>query len=123
MDGPDFFILFMIAGILALGLAVCMLTGAVWLFLGWRKKSRSAQFLSALPFGVGALVFAPLLFLVLLFIGFCLIAGAWGGRTRPSSQPLIQPARGNAGSALRLAIERHWPSLSQSAHWPDKSHA
>ena len=62
MDGPDFFILFMIAGILALCLAACMLTGAVWLFFGWRKKCRSVQFLSVLPFGIGTFVVAPLLF-------------------------------------------------------------
>ena len=109
MDGPDFFILFMIAGILALCLAACMLTGAVWLFFGWRKKCRSVQFLSVLPFGIGTFVVAPLLFLVLLFTGLCLVATAWGGRTRPPNHP----AAGKAGITPRLAVEHHWSGLPE----------
>jgi hypothetical protein len=72
MEAPGSFIL--LAGILLLVFAACMLTGAVWLFFGWRKKSRSVQFLSVLPFGVGLLIIGPLLVLTLLMLGLWLIA-------------------------------------------------
>ena len=36
-----------------------MLVGGVWLFLGWRKKARSVQFLSALPFGFALFIIGP----------------------------------------------------------------
>lgn len=110
MDGPDFFILCMIEGLLAVALAACMLTGAIWLIVGWRKKSRRVQFLSALPFGIGVFVLAPILFLVLLFTGISLIAGAWRGSPQPSSAP-PNPAAGKAGFAHLSAIDHYCPDL------------
>jgi hypothetical protein len=47
MEAPGFFIL--VALVLLLVFGACMLTGAVWLFLGWRNKARSIQFLSVCP--------------------------------------------------------------------------
>ena len=83
MDGPNFFILFMVAGILALAFLACILTGAVWLFFGWRKKVPPLKFVSALPFGVGFFIIAPLLLLLLLFIAWWFIAD-WRAPARPS---------------------------------------
>jgi len=72
MEAPGSFILLAIVLFVVYG--ACMLTGAVWLFFGWRKKSRSVQFLSALPFGVGLFIVGPLLLLTLIMVGWWLMA-------------------------------------------------
>lgn len=72
MAAPGSFIL--LAVILLLAFAACMLTGAVWLYFGWRNKSRPVQFLSALPLGVGLLILGPLLLLALVVVGLWLVA-------------------------------------------------
>jgi hypothetical protein len=100
MAAPGFFIL--LAGFLLLLFAACMVTGAVWLFFGWRKQSRSVQFLSALPFGVGLLIIGPLLLLALIMVGLWLIAD-W--RTIPPTQEQTKPnqaASGNGAVAFSL---------------------
>src|SRR6266850_3427796 len=105
MAAPGFFIL--LAGILFLVFAACMLTGAVWLFFGWRKKSRSTQFLSALPFGVGLLIIGPLLLLALIMVGLWLIAD-WRSIPPPAQEqnkPNNQAATGNGGIALRFHVQ------------------
>lgn len=96
---PGFFIL--LAGILFLVFATCMLTGAVWLFFGWRKKSRSVQFLSALPFGVGLLIIGPLLLLALVMVGLWLISD-WRRIPSPTQEQKKpnQAASGNGAVAL-----------------------
>jgi hypothetical protein len=94
MAAPGFFIL--LAGILLLAFALCMVTGAVWLFVGWRKKSRSVQFLSALPFGVALLIIGPLLFLTLLMVGLWLIAD-WR-RIPPPTQEQEKPNQALSGN-------------------------
>ncbi len=91
MEGPDFFLLLIVAAFLCLGFSACILTGAVWLFFGSWKKSRPVQFLSALPFGVGVLVFGPALFLLLLFVGFCF---SYGGCHRNAQSPNPPPTQG-----------------------------
>src|ERR1051325_10965302 len=94
MAAPGFFIL--LAGILLLVFAACMLTGAVWLFFGWRKNSRSVQFLSALPFEVGLLIMGPLLLLALIRVGWWVIAD-W--RTiPPQTQGQNKPNQRTSGS-------------------------
>lgn len=85
MQEPEFFLLFLIAGILACGFSVCVVTGGVWLFFGWWKKTRSVQLLSALPFGVGIFIIAPLLILVLVFIAWSFIAWASSPRSTQRS--------------------------------------
>src|ERR1043165_59321 len=87
MAAPGSFIL--LAGVLLLSFAACMLTGAVWFFFGWKKKARSVQFLSALPFGVGLLIIAPLLVLALIMVGLWLIAD-WQEIPPPPSSPAPQ---------------------------------
>jgi hypothetical protein len=109
MAAPGFFIL--LAGILLLVFAVCMLTGAVWLFFGWRKKSRSVQFLSALPFGVGLLIVGPLLLLALIMVGLWLIAD-WR-RIPPPTQEQNKPnqrAGGDGGIPSRFHAQRSMPA-------------
>jgi hypothetical protein len=112
MAAPGFFIL--LAGILFLVFAACMLTGAVWLFFGWRKKSRSTQFLSALPFGVGLLIVGPLLLLALIMVGLWLIAD-W--RSIPPPAPEQNKPNQRAGGKGRIASLFHaahpWPALPQ----------
>jgi hypothetical protein len=44
----------------------CMVVGSIWLFLGWWKKVRSIQWLSALPLGIGLFVVGPLLLMSLV---------------------------------------------------------
>ena len=78
MNGPDYFLLFIVAGFLLTVFSACMLTGMVWLFLGWWKRSRPVKVLSVLPLSVGLLLVAPVLMLVLLFIGLSFFAWAWG---------------------------------------------
>ena len=72
MEGPGFFIL--LAAVLFVLFGACLVTGAVWLFFGWRKKVPSVQFLSALPFGVALFIIGPLLLLALIMVGWWLIA-------------------------------------------------
>jgi hypothetical protein len=98
MAAPGFFVL--LAGILLLLFAACMLTGAVWLFFGWRKKSRSVQFLSALPFGVGLLIIGPLLLLALIMVGLWLIAD-WRSIPPPSQEQ--KPNQRTSGMVQSLA--------------------
>ena len=115
MAAPGFFIL--LAGIVFLVFAACMLTGAVWLFFGWRKKSRSAQFLSALPFGVGLLIAGPLLLLALIMVDLWLIAD-WRSIPQPSKEQNkpnnIAVERMEAGGTVlpiqaRVARRHRWP--------------
>jgi hypothetical protein len=112
MAAPGFFIL--LAGILFVVFAACMLTGAVWLFFGWRKKSRSTQFLSALPFGVGLLIIGPLLLLALIMVGLWFIAD-WRSVPPPTQQQSKpnQRAGGKGGPASLFHTARPWPALPQ----------
>jgi hypothetical protein len=112
MAAPGFFIL--LAGILLLAFAGCMLTGAVWLFFGWRKKSRSVQFLSALPFGVGLLIIGPLLLLALIMVGLWLIAD-WR-RIPPPTQEQNKPnqtASGNGAVTFSLHTAHTWRTVPE----------
>ena len=116
MAAPGFFTL--LAGILLLVFAACMLTGAVWLFFGWRKKSRSVQFLSALPFGVGLLIIGPLLFLALIMVGLWLIAD-W--RTiPPPTQEQNKPNQRTSGNGA-VALWFHARRLGRAVPERDRS--
>jgi hypothetical protein len=88
MEAPGFFIL--LAIFLALLFGACMVTGAVWLFFGWRKKARSAQLLSALPFGVGILIIGPLLLLAVAMVVWWLLAD-WRGISAPAAPQQGKP--------------------------------
>ena len=79
-----------------------MLTGAVWLFFGWRKKSRSVQFLSALPFGVGLFIIGPLLFLALLMVAWWLIAD-WR-RILPPTPEQNKPNQAASGNGAMASL-------------------
>ncbi len=61
MEAPGSFIL--LWGILFLLLWACLITGTVWFLVGWRKKAPGLQWLSALPFGFGLFIIAPILLL------------------------------------------------------------
>jgi hypothetical protein len=95
MGAPGFFILVTIVLLVLFG--ACMVTGAVWLFLGWRKKVRSVQFLSALPFGVGLFIIGPLLLLAVIMVVWWLIADwrAIPSATQAQGKPnqSLQPKR------------------------------
>jgi len=90
MEAPGFFILLAMCLFVLFG--ACMVTGAVWLFFGWRKKARSVQFLSALPFGVGLFIIGPLLLLAVGIVVWWLFAG-WRGISPPA--PLQQEKPNN----------------------------
>jgi hypothetical protein len=116
MAAPGFFTL--LAGILLLVFAACMLTGAVWLFFGWRKKSRSVQFLSALPFGIGLLIIGPLLLLALIMVGLWLIAD-W--RTiPPPTQEQNKPNQRTSGNGA-VALWFHARRLGRAVPERDRS--
>ena len=120
MAAPGFFIL--LAGILLLVFAACILTGAVWLFFGWRKKSRSVEFLSALPFGVGLLIIGPLLLLALIMVGLWLIAD-W--RTiPPPTQEQNKPNQrtsGNGAIRFQLHADSVWRTVQIRLAGPGRS--
>ena len=61
MEAPGSFIF--LWGILFLALWACLITGTVWFLVGWRKKAPGLQWLSALPFGFGLFIIAPILLL------------------------------------------------------------
>ena len=88
MEAPGFFLL--VAAVLFLLFAACMVTGVVWLLFGWRKQARSVQILSALPFGIGLLIIGPLLLLAFIMVGLWLVASLWGGSSQPTSPPASQ---------------------------------
>src|SRR5690242_3924955 len=115
MAAPGSFIL--LAGVLLVLFAACMLTGAVWLFFGWRKKSRSVLFLSALPFGVGLLIF-PLLFLALLMVGWWLIPD-WRKIPVPTQEQNKpnQAASGNGVIASVFYVERSGRAVPEQIRW------
>lgn len=81
MEAPGFFVLLAIFLFLIFG--ACMVTGAVWLFFGWRKKSRPVQVLSALPFGVGLFIIGPLLLLAVVMVVWWLVSD-WRGISQPA---------------------------------------
>ena len=113
MEAPGFFIL--LAVFLSLLFGACMVIGAVWLFFGWRKKARSVQLLSALPFGIGLFIIGPLLLLAVGMVVWWLFAD-WRGispPTPPQQGKPNHPAAGKAGITSGLAIGYHWPGLPE----------
>ncbi len=66
-----------------------MLTGVVLLFVGWRKKARPVQFLSALPFGFGLFIIGPLLLLAVAMVVWWFSAD-WRGIPEAPSPPAHQ---------------------------------
>ena len=87
MDAPGSFILLSIFLFVVFG--ACLVTGAVWLYFGLRKKSRTVAFLSALPFGVGIFIVGPLLLLTLIMVVWW-FAADWRGGTQSSVPPQSQ---------------------------------
>jgi hypothetical protein len=90
MEAPGFFILLVL--FLALLFGLSMVTGAVWLFFGWRKKTRSVQLLSAVPFGIGIFIIGPLLLLAIALIGLWLLADRRGAAS-PEIPPAAAPGK------------------------------
>lgn len=74
MDAPGSFVLLSLFFGLAFGL--CVVTGSVWMYFGWRKRVRGLQWLSLVPLGVGLFIFGPLLFLSLVMLILWFVAYA-----------------------------------------------
>src|ERR1035438_8706548 len=87
MAAPGSFILLAIVLFLLFG--ACVMTGAALLFFGWRKRVRSVQVLSALPFRVGLFIIGPLLLLAVIMVAWWLSAD-WRGISEPPSPPARQ---------------------------------
>jgi hypothetical protein len=87
MAAPGSFILLSVVLLLVFG--ACMVAGAVAFYFGWRKKNRGVQWLSALPFGVGLFIVAPLLLLALGMVIWW-FAADWQGIDEPASPPPAQ---------------------------------
>jgi flagellar basal body-associated protein FliL len=116
MEAPGSFIL--LAIVLSVLFAACMVTGAVWLFFGWRKKARSVQLLSALPFGVGLFIVGPLLLIALVMVVWWLMADwrAIPQSPAPAPQEQKEPNQGAAGKgemALLFHIARPGRALPE----------
>ena len=90
MDAPGSFILLSIFLFVVFG--ACLLTGGVWLYFGWRKKSRTAAFLSALPFGVGIFIVGPLLLLALIMVVWWFVAD-WRAADQSPPPPAQEQTR------------------------------
>jgi len=116
MEAPGFFIL--LAIFLSLLFGACMLTGAVWLFFGWRKKARSVQLLSALPFGVGLFIIGPLLLLAVIMVVVWLLAD-WRGITPPAPPDKGKPNNSveptGASRSVEFEFGHQW-RLAPAAH-------
>ena len=84
-----------------------MVTRAVWLYFGWRKKARSVQFLSTLPFGVGLFIVGPLLLLVQIMVVWWFVAD-WRAIPQPPSAPAPQdqkkPSQAASGNGARAIL-------------------
>ncbi len=110
MDAPGFFIIAAVGLFLVFG--ACMLTGAVWLFFGWRKKARSVQILSALPFGVGLFIVGPLLLIAVAMVVWWFMADwrAIPESTAPAPQEQQTPNQGDAGKGAVALLFHLVPS-------------
>src|SRR4051812_3471524 len=67
MPEPEFFILLFAAAVV---FACFVVVAAVMFFFGWKENSKALMVGSVVPFGCGALVFAPMLLLLILWIGY-----------------------------------------------------
>lgn len=87
MDAPASFLLLSL--FLGLAFGLCMLTGAVWFYFGWRKRVRGLQWFSLVPLGVGLFIVGPLLLLSLGLVMLWFVASwlAPDERAVPAQSP------------------------------------
>ncbi|EEF62537.1 hypothetical protein Cflav_PD5172 [Pedosphaera parvula Ellin514] len=79
---PEFYILLFFSGAV---FAVCALIAAGLFILGRRTKSKTLKIAAAVPLGCGTVVFAPMLLLLILWIGY------WIFGNKPSVERQSQP--------------------------------
>ena len=96
MPEPEFFIVLLIAGAVS---AWFVLLAVVMFCFGWRKKSKPLIIGSVLPLGCGAIVFAPMLLLLILWICYW----TFGDKSR-STQHQEQPPP--AKNHLQMEFEK-----------------
>jgi hypothetical protein len=123
MDAPGFFIIAAVGLFLVFG--ACMLTGAVWLFFGWRKKARSVQLLSALPFGVGLFIVGPLLLIAVVMVVWWFMADwrAIPQSTAPAPQEQKarnQRAAGKGAVALQFAFVAQGSGIAEFGRYTEE---
>lgn len=70
-----------------------MLTGAVWLFIGWRKRTLWVQPTFSTPCGVGLFIVGPLLLITLAWVASWFVAAgaAPSFPRRPPKLPCFTP--------------------------------
>ena len=122
MEAPGFFIIAAVGLFLVFG--ACMVTGALWLYFGWRNKTRSVQLLSALPFGVGLFIVGPLLLIALVMVVWWFMADwrAIPPSIAPAPQEQKEPNQGAAGKgtmALLFHIARSGCALPEHHRSPE----
>lgn len=80
MPEPEFFLIFVVAGVIAGG---CAFLAVVLFGLGWWRRSTPLKVIAIVPLGLAVLIFGPMLLLLLAWIAFAIFGD--------SSHPLPEP--------------------------------